>query len=224
MNFLKRKYFKLLLIITSLSLCNGSLFCQKTESDTIRVSKLSDDQVKNMITRCYPDTINTIYSSEYENDSKSGYTQYDTYLDSSNLEYGPVLIQDIWLITKLLVYDINDETHYYQRLIYQLVPPYKLIRNEEITTKNGSSIKTKLEKKDNYYIKAFEDGKNVKMDTIYDFEYSLNDDWAQYLFGIDTASKINTVLESRKNLDFESLDFYTIHTTLVARENKLVNT
>lgn len=223
MSFLIKEHFKTLLIITSLFLCNGFLFCQTTESDTIRVSKLSDSQVKEMIIRCWPNTKDTIYSSLYVNDFKLAYTQYATHLDSSNAEYGPVLIQDISHIMKILADGINDETQYYQRLIYQLGPPYKLIVNEEITTKNGTSIKTKLERKDDYYIKTFEDGKNIKMDTLYDFDYSLNDDWAQYLFSIDTISKINTVLETNNNLDFEILDFYTIHTTLVSREKKLVN-
>ena len=214
---------KIKLSILTMFLSYGFLFGQNAKSDTIRVSKLSDNQVKEMIIRCWPNTKDTIYSSEYVNDSKLGYTQYATHIDSTNLEYGPVLIQDILLILKQLTYDINTETQIHQRLIYQLGPPYKLILNEEITTKNGTSIKTKLEKKDNYYIKTFEDEKNIKMDTIYDFEYSLNEDWAQFLFDIDTVSKINTVLESNNNLDFESLDFYTIHTTLVGREKKLVN-
>ncbi len=42
-------------------------------SDTIRISKLSDNQVKEMIIRCWPNTKDTIYSSEYINDSKFGY-------------------------------------------------------------------------------------------------------------------------------------------------------
>ena len=192
-------------------------------SDTIRVSKLSDNQVKEMIIRCWPNTKDTIYSSEYMNNSKYGYTQYATHLDSSNAEYGPVLITNTSLIYKIINNDIIYEPHYEINEIYQLTPPYKLILKEEVETQNGTSIKKKLEKRDNYYIKTFEDGKNIKIDTLYGFDYSLNDDWAKFLFDIDTVSKINTVLESNNNLDFESLEFYTIHTTLIAREKKLVN-
>jgi transglutaminase/protease-like cytokinesis protein 3 len=123
-------------------------------------------------------------------------------------------------------YLINGTTEsdiFEQNEIYQLIPPYQLILIEEKTTKNGTSIINKTEKKGDFYISSFTDGRNVKVDTLIGFQYSLNEDWAKFLFGIDTISQINTVLEAADNMDFETHKSYKSYTKLVKREKKLKN-
>jgi hypothetical protein len=201
----------------------GYLFGQETIFDTIRISRLSDNQVKEMIKRCWPNVMDTIYYGEYSEGIKIGNSRYETFLDSNNIEFGPVLIMKTELNIKILSYEINEQVKYQINQIYQLIPPYQLILNEEKTIKNGTSIINCTQKQGDFYFSNYSDGRNVKIDTLFDFQYSLNEDWTQYLFGIDTNFKKNTVLEARNNMNFEDHKVYTTHTTLIDREKKLIN-
>ena len=207
---------KILVLITFFSF--GYLFGQETISDTIKISRLSDNQVKEMIQRCWSNVKNTIYYGEYYEGIKYGCSKYETFLDSNNLELGPVLIMKTELNTKILSYEITEQETYQLNQIYQLVSPYELILMEENNIKNGTVISTKTEKTGDFYTSTFNDGLNTKKDTLREFSYSLNEDWAQWLFGIDTIYKINTVLEATNNMDFENHKTYSSQTKLIKRE------
>ena len=191
--------------------------------DTLRISRLTDDQVKEIIHRCFFNIKDTIYYGEYHDDVKYGYSRYATFLDSSNIEYGSVIIMDIEVHEKMLIAGTIEKTSTYIKEIYQLIPPYKLIIYEVRNTKNGTSVKINIEKKGDYYIKTLEDGIRSKIDSLDEFEYSLNESWAPFFFGIDSLSKVNTILETNNNLNFEDYSRYTTFTKLVKREKKLVN-
>jgi hypothetical protein len=212
---------KILVLIPFFSF--GYLFGQETISDTIKISRLSDNQVKEMIQRCWSNVKNTIYYGEYSEGIKFGYSRYETFLDSNNLELGPVLIMKTELNTKILSYEITEQETYQLNQIYQLVSPYELILMEENNIKNGTVISTKTEKTGDFYTSTFSDGLNIKKDTLREFSYSLNEDWAKGLFDIDTIYKINTVLEATNNMDFENHKTYISQTKLIKREKKLIN-
>jgi hypothetical protein len=203
--------------------CFGYLFSQECFSDTIKIERLSDHEVKEMINRCWPNEKDTIYYSEYLDGIKVSYSRYASFLDSNNRIYGPVTIYDISTTEKTTSFGTNSETNYQQINIYQLVPPYDLILIEFSEKKNGFTKKRKLEKKDKFYISSFDNGKFIKTDTLFDFAYSLNDDWAKFWFNIDTTASINSVLETKKNLNNVTFEFEPNYTTLISRENKLIN-
>jgi transglutaminase/protease-like cytokinesis protein 3 len=214
---------KFLILFLGVILSINTLFAQIHSNDTIKISKLTDDQVKEMIPRCWPNIKDTIYYGEYFEGIKYGYSQYETFLDSNNREYGPIIIMKALSNNKFLSYNITEKASSKINEIYQLVPPYKLILHEEIEIKNGTTITNKTEKRGDVYISTFTDGQNSKNDTLHNFNYSLNEDWAQYLFGIDTISKINTVVQTRNNMDFENHSNYTINIKLLKREKKIIN-
>jgi hypothetical protein len=201
----------------------GYLFSQETISDTIKIDRLSDQEVREMIIRCWPNVKDTIYYSDYLDGNKINYSRYAFFRDSTNEKYGPVSIYDIYIKQKSTSFGIQSESGIKQKEIYQLVSPYKLILFEVAEERNGTSIVRKLEKKGNYFISSFDNSKFIKIDTIFDFDYSLNDDWAKYWFNIDTISPINTVLETKKNLNYETFEFEPNYTTLILREEKLIN-
>ncbi len=201
----------------------GFLFGQEALSDTIRIDRLSDQEVKEMITRCWPTVKDTIYYGEYFDGIKLSFSRYAHFLDSNNRDYGPVLLYDIYNSVKRTDYGTKSETNYFIKEIYQLVPPYELILFESSVNKDGYTIKTKLEKKDDFYISSFDNGKFVKSDTLFDFKYSMNDDWAKYWFQIDTVAPINSVLETKNNLNYKTFEFEPNYTTLISREDKLIN-
>ena len=201
----------------------GYLFSQESLPDTIRINRLSDQEVKEMITRCWPTVKDTIYYSDYFDGTKLVHSRYASFLDSNNRSYGPVTIYDISLTGKITNFGTKSETNYQIREIYQLIAPYNLILVELSEEKNGFSIKRKLEKKDKYYISSFDNGKFIKTDTLFDFKYTLNDDWAKFLFNINPKAPINSVLETKKNLNYETLEFEPNYTTLISREEKLIN-
>jgi hypothetical protein len=176
-----------------------------------------------MIQRCWPNATDTLYYGEYFQGIKYGYSQFETFLDSNNLEFGPILIMKSEKNTKSLSYEIAEQQTVISQEIYQLVPPYQMLLTELKIIKNGTEISKRIEKIGNFYASTFNDGRNVKTDSLLKFEYSLNDNWAQYLFELDTISKINTVLESTNNLNFEDYSNYTIQTQLINREKKLIN-
>ncbi len=212
---------KILVLITFFSF--GYLFGQKTISDTIKIDRLTDQEVREMIRRCWPNVKDTIYYSDYLNGTKINYARYSSFLDSTNGKYGPVTIYDISETEKSSSFGIQSEKRFKQKEIYQLVSPYKLILFERTEEKNGTSIKRKLEKNGKYYICSFDNSKFIKTDTLFDFDYSLNDDWAKFWFQIDTTASINSVLETRKNLNYETFEFEPNYTTLISREEKLIN-
>ena len=74
----------------------GFLFGQEALSDTIRIDRLSDQEVKEMITRCWPTVKDTIYYGEYFDGIKLSFSRYAHFLDSNNRDYGPVLLYDIY--------------------------------------------------------------------------------------------------------------------------------
>jgi hypothetical protein len=202
------------------------LYCQNIynyEADTIKISRLSDNQVKEMIKRCWPNVMDTIYYGEYSEGIKIGNSRYETFLDSNNIEFGPVLIMKSERNSKLLIYGKYESEVLEFNETYQLIPPYKLILHEKKISKNGTSIIRKTEKKGDFYFSYYTDGRNVKIDTLFDFQYSLNEDWAQYLFDVDTNFKKNTVLEASNNMNFDEYTIYTNHTKLIDREKKLIN-
>ncbi len=212
---------KIVIITVFFSL--GYLFGQETISDTIKISRLSDAQVKEMIQRCWPYDRDTIYYGEYSEGIKFGNSIFKTFLDSNNIEFGPVLIMKSEVNIKRLSNGINEQIKIQLNQTYQLIPPYQLILHEEKTTKNGTSIINKTEKQGDYYFSYYSDGRNVKNDTLLDFQYTLNEDWAQFLFNIDTNFKINTVLEARNNMNFDNHKTYSNQTKLINREKKLIN-
>jgi hypothetical protein len=201
----------------------GYLFSQESLSDTINIDRLSDQEVKEMITRCWPNEKDTIYYSDYSDGIKISCSRYASFLDSNNKVYGPVSIYDIKMIEKRTAYEIKSEINHSVREIYQLVPPYELILIEFLLEKNGFTIKRRLEKKDNIYISSFDNGKLIETDTLFDFKYSLNDDWAKFWFSINPKAPVNSVLETKKNLNFETFEFEPNYTTLISKEDKLIN-
>jgi len=203
--------------------CFGYLFSQECFSDTIKIERLSDHEVKEMINRCWPNEKDTIYYSEYLDGIKVSYSRYASFLDSNNIVYGPVTIYDIFVKEKNKSFGFNVETNYQQKEIYQLAPPYDLILIEFLVEKNGFTIKRKLEKKDNIYISSIDNGKLIVTDTLIDFKYSLNDDWAKFWFNINPKAPINSVLATKKNLNFETFEFEPNYTTLISKEDKLIN-
>jgi hypothetical protein len=211
-------------IIVFLSLFSaGFLFSQEALSDTIRIDRLSDHEVKEMITRCWPTVKDTIYYSDYFDGIKLSFSRYAHFLDSNNRVYGPVLLYDIYKSEKRTDYGTKSETNYNIKEIYQLVPPYELILIELSEEKNGFTIKRKLEKKDNFYISSLDNGKFIETDTLFDFKYFLNDDWAKFWFSINPKAPINSVLITKKNLDYETFEFEPNYTTLISRKDKLIN-
>jgi hypothetical protein len=202
------------------------LYCQNIynyTADTVKISRLSDNQVKEIIQRCWPNVKDTIYYGEYSEGIKIGNSRYETFLDSNNIEHGPVLIMKSLLNIRYLIDGTTESEVFEQNETYQLIPPYQLILIEEKTTKNGTSIINKTEKKGDFYFSYYSDGRNIKIDTLFEFQYSLKEDWAQYLFDIDTNFKKNTVIEASNNMNFDDHTKYTSHTTLINREKKLIN-
>jgi hypothetical protein len=199
------------------------MYSQSMLNDTIKISRLSDNQVKEMIQRCWPNVKDTLYYGEYYQGIKYGYSQYETFLDSNNSEFGPILIMKSEMNTKMLSYEITEQQTVLSHEIYQLVSPYQMLLNEHKIIKNGTVISNRIEKTGDFYTSTFNDGRSVKVDSLLNFEYSLNEDWAQYLFDLDTISKMNTVLKSTNNMNFEDYSYYTIQTQLIKREKKLIN-
>jgi hypothetical protein len=199
------------------------IYSQGSFSDTINIDRLSNQEVKEMINRCWPKVKDTIYYSDYFDGIKLMYSRYASFLDSNNIVYGPVSIYDIFVKEKKTSFGFKEETNYTVKEIYQLVPPYELILIESSEEKNGFTIKRKLEKKDNIYISYFDNGKFIETDTIFDFKYSLNDDWAKFWFNFDTTAPVNSVLETKKNLNYTTFEFEPNYTTLISREDKLIN-
>ena len=117
--------------------CFGYLFSQECFSDTIKIERLSDHEVKEMINRCWPTEKDTIYYSEYLDGIKVGYSRYASFLDSNNIVYGPVTIYDIFVKKKNTSFGFKVETNYQQKEIYQLAPPYDLILIEFLVEKIG---------------------------------------------------------------------------------------
>ena len=88
---------------------------------------------------------------------------------------------------RYLIDGTTESEVFEQHKTYQLIPPYQLILNEEKRTKNGTSIFNKTEKKGDFYFSYYSDGRIVKIDTLFEFQYSLKEYWAQYLFDIDSC-------------------------------------
>lgn len=87
------------------------LYCQNIYNysvDTVKISRLSDSLVKEMIKRCWPNVKDTIYYGEYSEGIKIGYSRYETFLDSNNSEFGPILIMKSEFNLKLLSYEITE--------------------------------------------------------------------------------------------------------------------
>ena len=199
------------------------MYSQSLLNDTIKISRLSDNQVTAMIKQSWPNFKDTIYHGIYFENTKIGYSRTENFLDSNNLEYGPALIMKTEVNITILFYEITEQGTIQGNEIYQLIPPYALILKEKKEIKNGTTITNKTEKQGDFYISAFTDGRKTKIDTLREFSYSLNEDWAQWLFGIDTIYKINTVLEATNNMDFEDHKNYTNYTQLIKREKKIIH-
>jgi hypothetical protein len=195
----------------------------QNNNDTIKLSKLTDEQVKQMIKLCWPNIKDTIYYGEYLDDNKIGFSRFESFLDSNNIEFGPVINIKSEFSINYLSYDIKEQSILQHNEIYQLISPFKLILNEDKEIKNGTIISNKTYKQGERYVSEYFDGRNIKIDTLNNFNYSLNEHWARDLFDIDTLSKINTILESNSNMNFENHKTYTSHTQLLKREKKLIN-
>jgi hypothetical protein len=205
---------------------SNHFFSQNSSGISSNILRLTDEQVKQMIKGTWINIRDTIYYGEYVMDGskeiKTGYSRYSTFLDSANLEYGSILIVDVESQEKLNFNGLLTESTYNLNEVYQLSPPYSLIKYNQKITQNGSSIKSNFEKKENVYVSTYSDGINLKIDTMRNFIYSLNDHWAQFIFDIDTSLRLNSIVES-KIYDFSDQNFEIIKTKLINKKNQIVN-
>jgi len=215
-----------LIIFLVIIFFTNHFFSQNSSGSSSHVLRLSDEQVKQMIKGTWINIRDTIYYGEYVIDGskeiKIGYSRYSTFLDSTNLEFGPILIVDVEGQQKINLNGSLSESTYSLNEVYQLSPPYSLIKYNQKRTHNGSSIKSNFEKREKVYVSTYSDGTNLKIDTMRNFIYSLNDDWAQYIFDIDTSLKLNSIVES-KIYDFSEQQLEIIKTKLINKKNQIVN-